>query len=338
MSKLYDDLFGILKDYNVKTPAHAQRHMRRLGRADDESWQFRDEMFSALENVYAGFAQQLPLVRGIVLCIDVADRRKLPEVFFRKCLMYGSTTVLLLKDARRVQRSRRHGASFSKEHDAAIPHHLIELLVRYRTLIDDGLLLPIPRSLKSLTWSRASCDINALTTALPVSMKNETLFAQFTEAEQMQKPAALGYGNLLLPSVGDATLEDVRRMRQDQAEPFHRFHKQLRKLLSESKHTTSENALLHLMQATDEEVRKLQTKVEDARRARWFTGGGLVAGVLSAVLSALAPAALGDLAAKLFGVKSLADGLSYFANWSAEHLAIHRSEFYFPWKIGFARG
>lgn len=334
MTYNYSAIYDVFKSYNMRNPEHAHKTLPKVsGKERENSKSLRKDLYEAIETIYTGIGDDLSKNRGVTLIIDASDLRTIPEALIRKSLLFGTTTVLLVKSAKSVQLSRTKGASFGTEYEYYIPQEFVSFLLKYQSLVQDNLVLPLPASLKSLAWSKSSYELSGLSQALPVTLKNDTLSAHLSEEEK--NTSSKGYANILLPALSNRSINEIHTFRIKEAESFQRFHSQLNKLLKESKATSSEDKLLELMDETDQQVRQLHSKINSLSKTRFISGAQILAGFTAACLCAFIPNGLSPLLTGVFGTKSFTDGLAFFTDFRKEYDEIHRSNFYFPWKIGF---
>jgi len=335
MKNPYYEVYGVLDNFGIRLPQHVQKISKRPGRHGADSHEIRKELFHSIENLYSAVENLSMPIRGISLCVDASSKKRIPEVLVRKCLLFGETTTFLTKSTRRVQGQRKRGESFSTDYDYIVPVPLIDFLLRYRDLVEDGIIIPLPKEINSLTTSTAPSRSVATESALPVSLKDETLFTQLSESEEVARPSRSGYSNLLLPSLQNSSIEDIRTLRHELSDSFIAFHRQLKSQLQGTSSVSNEQSLLELMQQTDEEVRRLHSSINSLKRTRLLKGSTIVSGFTAAAIVAFAPANLSTMVAGLFGSSSAVAGMAFLTDFYGKSMDLHQHNFYFPWKIGF---
>jgi len=337
MQNSYSEVYDVLDSFGIRSPQHINKLAKKSGRQNNNSLEIRKALFNGFENLYSSVEQLSMPIRGISLCVDASTKKRIPEILVKKCLVYGETTTFLTNGARKVQGTRKRGHSFSTEYDYIVPISLIDFLLRYRALVEDGIIIPLPKEIKSLTTSIEPLQSDAIESALPVSLKDDALFTQLNESEEVMRPSRAGYSNLLLPSVQNSNIEDIRTLRHELSDSFIAFHRQLKFQLQGASEVSTEHALLELMQQTDEEVRRLHSQINTLKRTRLLKGSTIVSGFTAAAIVALAPVSLSTMVAGLFGSSTALAGMTFLTDFYGKSKDLHQHDFYFPWKIGFGK-
>lgn len=334
---LYSEVYEILKYYGLRRVQDIDKIASQSNSQSADSQSLQKDLFEAFQKVPPLLEKELATsAQGLVLFIDASRKSRISDLLVRKAILFGSVSVFKVKGVRAVQRRPRKGRSFSKEYEFKIPLSLLHLLIRYKPLVEAGILCPVPAFFKTITRSKYPVHLNALAEALPIGLKNEALVAQLTEEDhQRNRTITTGYANLLLPSLTTLSAIEIYRLRNELYEPFMRFHRSLKKLLRESEKVDSENALLSLMEETDYQVRLLHSRVNRLKRARWLKGSIVFAKFVAASLVALIPSQMSPSFAGIFGTASLTEGLAFLTDFSSNFSKIHEHDFYFPWKIAF---
>ncbi|MEM6643942.1 MAG: hypothetical protein AAF616_13260 [Bacteroidota bacterium] len=334
---IYSELYQLLNENGVRGTEHLHKLQRKQGRQGAKSYGLRKEVFEALEDVYKNLSSAPMPIRGVSLCLDASKQNSIPDMLVRKCLLFGETSTLLVKGAWKVQGPRKSGASFSDEYDYVVPKNLIEFILKHKNIVEDGLVVPIPNEIKTLERSRIPTQLSAVKDALPVSLKHQGVLAQLTEDELLKKPSRSGYANLLLPSLDNWSVEEVRNLRYELNDSFLAFHRQLRNQLKSSSELTTEDKLIELMLQTDDEIRKLHSEIKTVKKEARNRGIKTAVDLASAVLVALIPQPLATIVGNIFGKSTISKSVDSAFSVGKKFSELRKNDFYFAWKIGFGK-
>ena len=197
---------------------------------------------------------------------------------------------------------------------------MVKFIRRYKSYILDGLLLPIPRSIKSFS------DNYELSYDSVFGRQPLLADAGLERDLYIRSPFT---GQIYLPSTAGLSMRQIARQREGKIQSFRRFHNELHG----SQNLRSPQDLHDKISRTDSETRDLNDKIGRFRRIRSRTMGIAGASVLSSALSFFSATPMAGEVSAILAAAGGMSGIKMWADSQRDMSSLEQENFWFPWVL-----
>jgi hypothetical protein len=282
----------------------------------------QDEIYHTFEKLIKLIPNEINKCEGIPLVLHANYLDNIPELIIRKCLLFGETTILVLPS---IAKSKIKDSLYKYY---SIPKVLIDFFTKYSSLIQDGLIIPVPLS----AFNKIDKKFNSIEKSGYLAFDKAKVVQYFGHSGELDNLFMLSENHIFFPSLSNIKLKTIRDLREKENYSFRTFHKNLKELKNENSFT-NEKALIELIKETDHEVRLIDSKVRNQRKLTYQELLINFGGVASATfLTNSDNELLSTISAAVGGVSSL-ECIRLLAQNRKVMNDFKLEGFYFPWKL-----
>jgi hypothetical protein len=339
MANIYSELYYALKSYGIRSLVDLHLLQPKIGKQGERSFNLRKDIYDAMSAVSPHVESALEPVKGIKLFINVIDDVSMNDSSIMKSLVYGEKIVLVSKEFKKSKTKREKDFSkynskgtYARNYDYGIDNSFISALIRYRELIDNGVIYIKPEYQKIIIPNNNKQISRP--NELKISSNVNNVFSDFSAQEKKTFSKRIGFGLLKIPTLANANIKDVLSLREENSKSFHRFQFELARLLNESRDgMTDEQKINSLIYSTQMRVNELEEQVKDYYSKNKFRLATATVGTAIACVCAFSSKENSELLAALIGTSPALSFFSVYNDMRSDHRAIVNHDYYFPWKI-----
>lgn len=165
---------------------------------------------------------------------------------------------------------------------------------------------------------------------IPVALQDHFIRAQFVENDLADDPT-IDIIRLYLPLLRNVRLNTLLKMREDHGDAFIRFHRTLKKLITEAQELDSDRKLKDLLENVDSNVRDFEDEMQKVERMRSSLKKQAMVTSSAISLSFLLPSVVAEWITRFIGDNKAKDFIKGRFELREDEETLKNRDYYVPW-------